>query len=367
MRISIDATGLGGPKTGTTVYLAEILSVWGQDHSIDHEFVIFATEKAIPNLSACGLDRRFRFVMAPSHRHLRVLWQQTVMPWQIARLRVDVHWGAGFVLPLVSGKPMVLTVHDLTFQLFPEVHEWIKRYYFPAMIKAAVGKARAVIAISESTSEDLHRLLPASRGKTAVTLLAARSLGESTPLTPTRHPDGDGYMVFVGTVEPRKNLTRLVTAWQSLAPAIRGKAKLVVAGATGWMVDELVGRLNSADAIEFRGHVSDRELADLMHGAMAFLYPSLYEGFGLPIVEAMAYGIPVLTSNVGATREIAEGAAILVDPNSVDSIRAGLARLLTDPGLRESLTALGRERAGAFSWTKTARETLDIIEKAATS
>ncbi len=364
MRISIDATGLGGPKTGTSVYLSEILSVWNRDLSIDHNFVIFATSKAMSHLVDLGLDRRFSFVVAPNHRYWRVLWQQVAMTWHIHRLGIEVHWGTGFVLPLLSGRPMVLTVHDLTFQLFPKVHERIKRYYFPAMIRASVSKARAIIAVSESTRSDIHRLLPASREKTIVTLLAGRNLvPPATKAVYGLDMDNKRYMLFVGTVEPRKNLSRLVTAWQSLDDSERGRTHLIVVGSTGWLVEELLGKLNSSDAIEFKGQVSDSQLASLMQNAMAFLYPSLYEGFGLPVVEAMALGIPVLTSNVGATREIAEGAAILVDPTSIEDIRAGITRLLNEPGLCESLAALGKERASTFSWERTASETLAIIER----
>lgn len=367
MKIGIDATGLGGSKTGTSVYLAEILRVWNRDTSIAHEFIVFASNKAISHMSEIGLDHRFRFVAAPDNRYLRTLWQQTVMPWKILRLGIQVHWGTGFVLPLASAKPMVLTVHDLSFQLFPGVHERIKRHYFPAIIKAGVAKARAVIAVSESTRSDLSRLIPASQGKTTTTLLAARHL-EETPgdrgSRTEKRADRD-YVLFVGTLEPRKNLSRLISAWQSLAPSTRGKTRLIVVGATGWLVDELVGRLNDIDSVEFRGHVSDAELAHLLHGAAAFLYPSLYEGFGLPVVEAMAQGIPVLTSDVGATREVAGGAAVLVDPSSVPDIGAGLTRLLTEPALRVSLCAAGKQRAASFSWERTGRKTLAIIERVA--
>jgi glycosyltransferase involved in cell wall biosynthesis len=363
MRISIDTTGLGGPKTGTSVYVTEILSVWNQNPSIDHEFVIFTTASAMSHLSKLSLDRRFRFVMAPNHRHLRVLWQQLVMPWYIMKLGIEVHWGAGFVLPLLSGRPMVLTVHDLTFHLFPEVHEYIKRYYFPAMIKAGAAKARIIIAISESTRSDLHRFLPNSCGKTKVTLLAARNLCQSnSKVNQNREVKGKRYMLFVGTIEPRKNLSRLVTAWQSLDDITRRDARLLVIGTTGWLVDELLERMNSTDSIEYIGHVSDSELADLMRGAMALLYPSLYEGFGLPVIEAMALGIPVLTSNTGATNEIAEGAALLVNPISVEEIRGGIIRLLNEGDLRDSLATLGKGRAAAFSWERTALDTLAIIE-----
>lgn len=367
MRISIDATGLGGPKTGTSVYLTEILAAWNRDRSIKHEFVVFASPKALQHLKALELDGRFQFGSAPDNRLVRALWQQMVMPWHVNRLRVAVHWGTGFVLPLLSTRPMVVTIHDLTFQLFPAVHERIKRYYFPAMIKAAVNKARCVIAISESTRNDLHRLLPVSREKTVVTLLAARKLAGSMHdvAVPDREGIAGGYVLFVGTVEPRKNLERLIAAWQSIDPLERGGAQLVIVGATGWLVDSMLSRAGADDAIEFRGFVGDGELADLMHGAMAFAYPSLYEGFGLPVLEAMAQGIPVLTSDVGATREVADGAAFLVDPVSTSSIRDGLVRLLNDETLRRELSRRGMERAASFSWERTATDTLAVIEKVA--
>lgn len=368
MRISVDATGLGGPKTGASVYLTEILSVWNRDRSINHEFVVFATPRSQRHLNALELDGRFRFLSAPDNRHIRTLWQQTIMAWHVDRLHVDVHWGTGFVLPLLSTGPMVVSIYDLTFQLFPAVHERIKRYYFPAMIKAAVSKAKYVLAISETTRNDLHRLLPRSREKTAVTLLAARKLaseGMQHDLSQNQSAVIDAYMLFVGTVEPRKNLERLIAAWRSIDPEDRNGARLVIVGATGWMVDNLLRPSVTEDTIEFKGIVGDDDLANLMRGAMAFVYPSLYEGFGLPVLEAMAQGIPVLTSNVGATREVAEDAALLIDPVSTSSIRDGLVQLLNDEALRKKLSRLGRERSASFSWERTAQDTLTIIEKAA--
>jgi glycosyltransferase involved in cell wall biosynthesis len=368
MRIGIDATGLGGPKTGTAVYLAEILSAWNRDPTIDHDFVVFASPKALQHLWALNFDGRFRFIKAPDNRYVRTLWQQSVMAWHVQRLKVDVHWGSAFVVPLLSIRPMVVTVHDLTFLLFPSVHEWIKRYYFPAIIKAAVKKARCVLAVSESTRNDLHRLLPASRGKTVVTLLAARGLPSDTPqaLTPDHlNNRGDRYVLFVGTIEPRKNLERLIAAWRAIAPLDRGDTRLVIVGATGWLVENTLSRFSFQDAIEFKGFVEDDDLGRLMRSAMALVYPSLYEGFGLPVLEAMALGIPVLTSDIGSTRELAGGAALLVDPSSIPSIREGLSQILKDEALRRRLSHLGLERAASFSWERTAAETLAVIERAA--
>lgn len=366
MRISIDASGLGSQKTGTVVYLTEILNVWNQDASVNHEFLIFAGRDAQEHLMPLGLDHRFRIVRAPNNRHLRSLWQQLILPVHIRARGIDVHWGPGFVLPLFSAVPMVLTVHDLTFQLFPEVHEWIKRYYFPAMINAAVKKAKSVIAISEVTRRDLYNWLPESRYKTHVTLLAARCI-ESSELS-SEHTNSyaniQDYILFVGTVEPRKNLQALLDAWESLNPDVRGATNLIVVGARGWMIQKLSSRLRSIDSVICLGHVPDSELLEILKNAKAFVYPSLYEGFGLPVVEAMALGVPVLTSDIGATKEVSGGCARLVDPYSVDSIRDGLTDLLTDSRLRSSLSQGGLQRAAGFSWKWTATKTLELIESA---
>jgi glycosyltransferase involved in cell wall biosynthesis len=368
MRISIDATGLGQPKTGTAVYVMEILRQWNSDKSIAHDFVVVGNPHAMAHCTELNLDQRFSFLTAPDQRHLRVFWQQTMLPWHIKRMGIDVHWGTGFVLPLVCNVPQVVTVHDLTYQLFPEVHEWIKRYYFPAIINASVRAAHTVLAVSHATKADLERLVPASRGKTEVTHLAARGFAAGRDAEPEseRTIRDVNYLLFIGTIEPRKNLQRLISAWRALDPAVKGDTQLLIVGATGWMVDELMKSISASDNVQFRGHVSDEVLAQLMKNAKSFLYPSLYEGFGLPVLEAMAAGIPVLTSNIGATREIAQDASILVDPMDEADIKAGLIRFFQEPELLARLSVLGKARAAEFSWQRTGRATLEAIERAVT-
>lgn len=363
MKISIDATGLGHAKTGTTVYLTQILAEWNQDQSLAHTFIIFVAPKARHHFTALHLDERFQLLQAPNARPLRVLWQQTLLPFHLARLKIGVHWGPGFVLPLLSRRHMVVTVHDLTFQLFPAAHEPIKRHYFPWMIRRAVQKAHTVLVISQTTQADLERLQPGSQAKTRLTLLAARPLPGMAHLQPPE----PGYALFVGTLEPRKNLLHLLRAWRSLAPSVRGPTQLRVIGATGWLVQDVLDSTGEQDSIHFLGSLTDEALAAQLLGAKFFVYPSLYEGFGLPVLEAMSVGIPVLTSNVGATQEIAAQAALLVDPHSVDSMAQGLARLLQEPELRANLRAAGLQRAAQFSWAQTAHQTLQALQAAGTA
>lgn len=301
-----------------------------------------------------------------------MMWQQTVLPLFLLRHKVDVHWGPGFVLPFLVVCPMVVTIHDMTFDLFPEAHEPIKRLYFPFMIRRAVKRASRVLVDSGSTASDLDRLIPGSVEKTVVAHLAARTLNvKSAPsnfddrYSAPGNPVSGLYVLFIGTLEPRKNLHRLLQAWKQLSVDDRFEYRLIVVGVKGWMVEQLEDQGN--DNVEFVGHVPDHQLKAYLRGASCFVYPSLYEGFGLPVIEAMAAGIPVLTSNVGATLEIARDAAVLVDPMSVKDIVDGLHKLLTDLNLRQQLSEAGIKRAGEFSWEVTAKRTLDALLAAAST
>lgn len=367
MNISIDASGLGAPKTGTTVYLAQILAHWNQNKSLNHHFTVFVAPKAARHLLELGLDARFTLLAAPNHKLLRVLWQQTLLPLHLKRLGIQVHWGPGFVLPLWCHCPAVVTIHDLTFQLFPAAHEPIKRYYFPFMIRRSVQKASKVLVISRTTMADLERIIPGSSAKAQLTLLAARPLPPANPTAQATQPapPTTAYVLFVGTLEPRKNLTRLIQAWCSLPPTARGHTQLLVVGANGWMLDHLQSTRKPSDNVQFMGSLSDETLAHHLRSALFFVYPSLYEGFGLPVLEAMSVGTPVLTSNLGALQEVAGHAAWLVNPHSQASIAQGLARLLQDPQLRASLRTAGLRRAAQFNWANTAHQTWQALQTAA--
>jgi len=358
MRISIDATGLSVKRTGTVTYLVEILAQWNSDPALEHEFLIFCAPAVMHHFQELKLDQRFQLIQAPSRKLLQMVWQQTVLPYRLWRYNVSVHWGVGFVLPYLPVCPMVVTIHDMTFDLFPQFHEPIKRIYFPFMIRMAVARAACVLAISQSTAKDLKRLIPKSHAKTAVTLLAPRSgivPRAGNPIT------DEPYVLFVGTIEPRKNLDSLIKAWLSLKPTERGNCRLKVIGARGWMVSSLSESASDQDGVDFIGHVSDESLIQHLSNALLFAYPSMYEGFGLPVIEAMGLGVPVLTSDVGATREIAADAAWLVDPNSQASIAEGLKALLCNEELRQTLSQAGLERSMRFSWQQTASRTMSVL------
>lgn len=369
--ISLDATALNAQRTGTVTYVIEILRCFNQDQSLGYRFVVFVTSSNRHHFDALKLDQRFTLVLAPNGKFNRLVWQQTALIWHLWRRQIDVHWGPTFVLPWYAPCPCVVTVHDMTFELFPLAHERLKRLYFPAMTRLAIARAKTVLTVSCNTAKDLARLIPASRSKTRVTRLAAAvpypiKVPTTTPEPPTQPPIQPPFILSVGTNEPRKNLPRLVAAWQQLSDSERHGHCLLIVGATGWLVDDWRAAASQDKSVVFAGHLSDQQLVASFRAATAFAYPSLYEGFGLPVLEAMAHGVPVLTSRVSAMIEVASDAALLVDPQSVNEIRAALVSLLTDADLRARLVIAGKARAAQFSWQQTATQTILAIEESMT-
>jgi glycosyltransferase involved in cell wall biosynthesis len=239
-----------------------------------------------------------------------------------------------------------------------------------ATIDVGVRRAQALVCISEATRADLVRRVPSAAPRCVVVPLAADerfaaaaaagAATRDTSAVAAKHGIGRPYVMAAGTLEPRKNLVRLLQAWAALRPDLREDYELVLVGPVGWDADEIVSAAKAA-RIVVAGYVPDDELAALYAGCTLFCYPSLYEGFGLPVLEAMAAGAPVLTSNVSSLPEVAGDAAVLVDPLEVDLIGAALTGLLDDPAERERLRAAGFERAAQFSWRRTATEMRGVL------
>ncbi len=233
---------------------------------------------------------------------------------------------------------------------------WIER----ATIDVGVRRARALVCISEATRRDLVARVPSSAPRSVVVALAAGERFDAPARAPA--PASRPYVLAAGTLEPRKNLERLLDAWAGLPASLRDEHELVLVGPTGWQAGEILRRAG-AGGVRLTGHVPDDELAVLYGGATVFCYPSLYEGFGLPVLEAMRAGAPVITSNVSSLPEVAGDAALLVDPLSVAAISGALAHLLADPSERARLRAAGLARAALFSWERTASELRDVLRR----
>jgi len=303
-------------------------------------------------------------------------WRMLVWMGQLARLGFDrllpdgtlFHATEHLLLPLRS-VPTVLTVHDLIFRRLPEHHKSLNRWYLNAALPLYCRRATHIIAISQCTRRDLIASYQIDPEKISVIHEAADPRFEPQPpervaAVRQRYDLPERYLLFVGTIEPRKNLTRLLHVFERLHREKLTDA-LVIVGKRGWLYDDFFAELERSPAGErviLPGYVPDEDLPAVYAGAQALAFPSLFEGFGLPAVEAMATGTPVACSGTSSLPEVVGGAALTFDPTSEEAIGSALRRLLTEPGLRRELAERGLERAARFSWDRVAAETEAVYD-----
>lgn len=368
MRITFDATAIPANRAGAGVYIFSLVKALSQVDA-DNEYHVFAKAEHAEEFGPLGPN--FRLVRVPPlSTPQRLVWEQTVLPRALKTLGADVLHSPHYTMPLLAPCPVVVTFHDMTYLLMPELHARFHRRFFPPMMRASARRAARLLAVSESTRRDMLRLLPASAGKTVTTLEAAGPVFRVAPapsvadacarfgLTPSR------FLLYVGVLEPRKNVPLLLQAYARIAGRFPD-SPLVIAGKKGWMYDAIfaqVSALGLADRVVFTGYVAEEDLPRLYGGARAFVYPSRYEGFGLPVLEAMQCGAPVITSDVSSMPEVAGGAALLIDPDDVGGLADALARVLSDDALAADLSRRGIARAAGFSWERCARETRAVYE-----
>jgi len=303
------------------------------------------------------------------------LWTHVRLSTEMALRPPDVLFVPAHVLPLVHPRSSVVTVHDLGYLAYPEAHTAFARLYLDRSTAWNARRAAAVLADSAATKADLVRAYGARPEKIHVVHLGRdetlHRVTDPRLVTPVRRRYGlaDRYLLYVGTLQPRKNLQRVVGAFARIAgQAGVSDVQLVLAGKRGWMYDQLfdqVERSGLAGRVVFPGYVPDEDLPALFSAAAGFVYPSLFEGFGLPVLEAGGCGVPVITSNTSSLPEVAGDAALLVDPHDVDAIADAMMRVLTDEALRAELARRGLENVKRFSWEKCARETLAVLESVA--
>jgi glycosyltransferase involved in cell wall biosynthesis len=291
------------------------------------------------------------------------------------------------VLPLVHPPHSVVTVHDLGFQYYPEAHTLFQNLYLRWSTRYNARAATRIVADSEATRRDLLRTyaIPADR-------IVVAYPGRDESLAPVKDPQtldavraryglSKRYVLYVGTLHPRKNLVRLVWAFGALLGTMsltsehradgrlerEGDLQLVLAGQKGWLYEEIFGevrKLGLEDRVVFTGYMPEADLPSVLSGALAFAFPSLYEGFGLPVLEAMACGTPVICSNVSSLPEVGGDAALLIDPLDVDALAGAMYKVITDEALRDKLIEQGMEQIRRFSWRQCASQVLEVLEDA---
>jgi len=370
MRVGIDATAVPMQRTGAGNYIVNLVRTVGQVDTAN-EYVVFGQSAHESDLSPNGGLPNVRFIRQDfPGRAARLAWEQVGLPRQVRALRLDVLHSPHYTMPLRHSARSVVTFCDMTFVLHPDLHERVKRIFFPTMMRLSASRADRLIAISERTRDDLVLMWGVDRSKVAAIPLAAdaefrpRSREEIAEACGRYGLRPGGYILYVGMLEPRKNVDRLVEAFGTVANQL-SDVDLVIAGRRGWMYDEIFSRVEALglrDRVRFTGYVPNQDLPALYGGARLFAYPSRYEGFGLPVLEAMSCGAPVVTTNVSAMPEVAGDAAILVAPDDVAGLAAGLLRVSSDHALRDDLRCRGLARAKTFSWERCARETIAVYE-----
>jgi len=377
VRIALDLSLVPGQRVGVGQYAYQLASALARVDRAN-SYVLYPVFYFIVNPEYYRTELPVAANMRIAHRRLpprlvQFLWRRDRSEQFKEYLlgRADIVHSTTFCAPRFRAprRRLVVTIHDCTFVTHPEFHLPANIEHCLRGTRLAIERADALIAVSESTRRDLIERMGAPADRIVVTREAAdpglARVTDAARLAAVRrrYELPERFILFLGAMEPRKNVLRLIEAFATLRPALRRETVLVVAGAHGWLNDsvrERVGKLGLAESVRFPGYIAGDDVAALYSLATVFAYPSMWEGFGLPVLEAMACGTPVLTSDVSALPEVAGDAALLVSPTDVEAIADGLTRLLDDAALRADLAARGLRRAAAFSWERCARETLAV-------
>ncbi len=370
MRIGLDITALPPQPVGAGNYIIQLANALLRRPFCD-ELVIFVQRSCLPLLAAPGHAGVRIIPVANQPVPLRLAWEQVALPWWARRLKLDLLHSPHYTMPYLQPCRSVVTLHDMTFFLFPELHTLPKRLLFPHYLRLSARRADALISVSESTRQDAMRILSISPEK-----IRSIHLGVSPHFKPVQQPAlleqvrekynlPRQFILYVGALEPRKNLGLLLDAFQDVQKRLTGWP-LVVVGRLGWMYQEILDKLKQSDLVDkvqFIGYVPVEDLPVIFNLADLCVYPSAYEGFGLPPLEAMACGTPVITTNVSSMPEIVGEAGVLLPPGDRASLAQAIEALLGDPERRHHLSEMGLERAAGFTWERTAGQTIQLYQE----
>jgi glycosyltransferase involved in cell wall biosynthesis len=330
----------------------------------DGDYEVFAPEAPDTADPLAGGSLRFHATGALTARPpLRIAWEQAVLPVQLARLKPNLLHSLAYASPLVWRGPTVLTIYDLSFLRFADAFKTGNRLYLSAITRVSARRARRVVTISQQSRHDIVHLLGVPPERVVVTYLAAEPRYRPLPAHEVAAFKAaralpDHFVLYLGTLEPRKNLIGLIEAYARVA---KPRPPLYVAGATGWRysaIFEAVVGLGVEEDVRFVGFLPEDELPLWYNAAHLFAFPSRYEGFGLPVLEAMACGTPVITSNAASLPEVAGQAAQMVSPDDRSALAAAMQEVLDSPQRRAAMREAGLQQASRFRWSSTADQTL---------
>jgi glycosyltransferase involved in cell wall biosynthesis len=372
MRVGLDGYPLSEPRTGVGHYTLELARALALN-SPSNQFELVSPAPFAPDaqeeIARAGLSNLHTTSLKTSS--IRGHWWSMGLPLYARKAGFDVFHGTNFDLPLWKRRRSVVTIHDLSALLHKDKHRSRLVRRARVRLPLVVRIADLIIADTESVKREICEHLGVKPARVVTIPLAARDCFQ--PLHPaetirTRQRLGieEDFLLFVGTLEPRKNLLTLLKALVRITGQTPLRPQLVIAGGEGWLMDESFAFIREAalgDRLCLTGYLADDELRALYSSCKAFIYPSLYEGFGLPPLEAMACGAPVIASRIPALEETLGSAAHLFEPTNVDALAKGIVDLLQDESQRQRLQLAGRQRAAEFSWERTARQTLAVYEK----
>jgi len=370
MNILIDFTQIPKQKLGVGVYALNLVrQIAKLDLANSYYILMQDDEHSLDSLERNNFkliniqSKIFRIVI------FRLLLEQLLIPYITVRKRIDVVHSLHYSFPLLTfGAKKIVTIHDMTFFKFPKYHRVVKRYYFKFFTRLVARLADKIVSPSESTLKDFILWTGAKKEKVSVVHLGGWDWPmpsfprERTELIKNKYGINGEYLLFIGMIEPRKNVANLILAFNKFLK-VNNSYHLVIVGNKGWgyrQVFNLIDELKLHDKIIFTGFVEEDEKPYIIRGAKIFVYPSIYEGFGIPVLEALSLGVPTITSNVSSMPEVAGGAALLVDPTNVDELLSGIRRLLDDETLYQGLKKKAILQARKFSWRKTAQKTIEL-------
>jgi glycosyltransferase involved in cell wall biosynthesis len=374
--IGIDVTSALSQQAGIGRYTRELISSLIKYDSAS-EYVLFsAKQPSWERLSSrIGPDARVRYKQAPlSERWLYRIWYRLRLPLPVQTFtgEIDLYYSPDFVLPPVRSQiPTILTVHDLSFVHYPETFTPSLRAYLNKVVPRSIQNATHVLADSKATRDDLINLWQIEEDKITVIYPgvdpAFRPPADSQELANVRkkYNLGDGpYILSVSTIQPRKNYQMLIRAFRGVVDDL--PHKLVIAGGKGWLYEETLKEAETqglADKVLFLGFVEDEDLPALYSDATLFVFPSLYEGFGLPILEAMACGVPAIVSDASSLPEVAGEDALVIPPKEQEIWTAAIRDLLSDPSRRSQMVAGGFLRVRQFGWKRSAEQLSGVLQR----